>query len=280
MEKEIILLTEDSVPARVLANSIVMQKLNLKGIIIQKRTPGIPINKELYKGNLIKIILRKVIPEKFYRKLSHLKSHLKQPDQMKKIRKIEKKLKGQANDFLLKHIGQKANSTWPSQVEILTVSSINSEESYNFLIGAKPELLVVYGTSILKKRIIEIPKLGALNAHSAILPDYRGNFVEFWQVYNRDYDKVGITIHFIDVGVDTGDIVFQRKLNKTKTPNPYLLSALNKIEVINNYPTVIKSVLSGTAKRSKQGHSLLPSYRLSDITMKKKMELYTRQDYH
>ena len=198
---------------------------------------------------------------------------------IEEIYKIEKKLSEQANDFLSKHLGQKANSTWPSQVEILTVSTINSEESYNFIIGAKPELLVVWGTSILKKRIIEIPKLGVLNAHSAILPDYRGNFVEFWQVYNRDYDKAGITIHFVNIGVDTGDIVFQKKLNKTTTPNPYLLSALNKIEVLNNYPTVIKSVLSGTAKRRKQGNSSLPTYSLSEITMEKRLELYARQDY-
>jgi len=276
MKKEIILLTEDSVSARVLANSIIMQNLDLKGIIVQQKAPGIPINKEIYKGNLIKIVLREVRPKKFYRKLSHLKEHL----QVKKIRKIEKKLREQANDFLLKHLGQKANSTWPSQVEVLRVSSINAEESYNFLIGAKPELLVVYGTSILQNQIIEIPKFGVLNAHHAILPDYKGNFVEFWQVYNRDYDKVGITIHFIDAGVDTGDIIFQKKLNKITTPNPYLLSALNKIQILNNYPTVIKSVLNGTAKRRKQGNSLLPSYRLSDITMEKKWELYTRQDYN
>lgn len=275
MDKEVILLVEDSAPAKVLANAVVMQNLNLKGIIIQKGTPGAHINKDLYKANLIKIISRKVIPKQFYRKLTYLK----QPARIKKMHHIEEKLQKQATDFLLKYLGQKADSTWPPQVDALTTSTVNSEESYDFLIGAKPELLVVYGTSILKNRIIEIPKLGVLNAHHAILPDYKGNFVEFWQVYNRDYDSAGITIHFIDIGVDTGDIIFQKHNNKTTGPDPFLLRALNNIEVINNYPSVISSVLNGTAERRKQGNSPLPVYKLSDITMDKRAELYSRQDY-
>ena len=273
MEREIVLLTEDSVPARVLAHTIVMHNLNLRGIIIQNTIPGTLAKKALHKGSLFKVILRKVIPKTIYRKLWYLK----QPVQVRELRKIRRRLSDQANEVLLTRLGQKANCTWPTQLDILTVSSVNSEESYNYLTRAKPDLLAVWGTSILKRRIIEIPELGALNAHSAILPDYKGNFVEFWQAYNCDYDKAGITIHFIDPGVDTGDIVFQKKLNIGATSNPYLISALNKIEVINSYPTVIKSVLDGTAVRSKQGDSSLPVYRLSDITTEKELELYTRQ---
>ncbi len=275
MTNGIILLIEDSVPARVLAKSLAMRNLNLEGLIIQKRTPGMPISKEPHKSTLRNIASRSDILKTIYRNASYLK----QPARIKKMYHIDNKLREQASDYLLQYLGHEANSTWPSQVHVLTTSTVNSEESYNFLIGAKPELLVVYGSSILKSRIIEIPRLGVLNAHHAILPDYRGNFVEFWQVYNRDYDKVGITIHFIDPGVDTGDIVFQNKLKKTTTPNPYLLRTLNNIEVINNYPPVINSVLTGMAKRTKQGPSLLPTYRLSDITTGKKLELYARQDY-
>ncbi len=264
-----ILLIENSFTARVLAKSIVMQNLKLKGIIIQTETP---ISKEPYKGNLIKIISRKVFSKTVYKKLSYLKK----PSYYKEIYKIEKELKKQADVFLLKHLGRIENITWPSQIDRLTVPHINSENSYNFLIKAKPELLVVWGTSILKKNILEIPTLGVLNAHHAILPDYRGNFVEFWQVYNSDYDKAGITIHFANIGVDTGDIIFQKKLIKKIIPNPFLLRAMNTVEIINNYPHVIKSVLSGTAKRKKQGKSLIPTHRLSDITMEKKLELYTR----
>ncbi len=275
MEHKIILLTEDSVPARVLANAIVMHNLSLRGIIIQNRTPGLPVNRKLQTRSLKKILSKNALLKRIYRKLSYLK----QPAWIKKMHHIEKQLQKQASDFLSEYLGQEADSTWPTQVDALTTSTVNSEESYDFLLGAKPDLLVVYGTSILKNRVIEIPKLGVLNAHHSILPDYKGNFVEFWQVYNRDYNSAGITIHFINIGVDTGDIIFQKHHNKTMGPNPFLLRTMNNIEVIRNYPSVISSVLNGTAERRKQGNSPLPVYKLSDITVDKRAELYSRQDY-
>jgi len=60
------------------------------------------------------------------------------------------------------------------------------------------------GARIIKENIISIPKIGILNAHPGLLPKYRGVDVILWSIYNGD--DIGVTIHFIDKGVDTGTI--------------------------------------------------------------------------
>jgi methionyl-tRNA formyltransferase len=64
---------------------------------------------------------------------------------------------------------------------------------------------------ILPKSIFTIPPFGAINLHPAYLPEYRGKHPDIYAIMNGDAE-VGITLHFIDTGVDTGDIISQRKV--------------------------------------------------------------------
>jgi methionyl-tRNA formyltransferase len=88
----------------------------------------------------------------------------------------------------------------------LMVSSVNDRRVLDLLQEVEPELTVVMGTGIIGKRV-----LGAagtvLNLHGGHLPDYKGNHCFFFALYNGDFDHVGTSIHFVDPGVDTGDIV-------------------------------------------------------------------------
>lgn len=62
---------------------------------------------------------------------------------------------------------------------------------------------------IFKKEIINIPRLGCINIHNAPLPKYRGMLPNFWQLYHNEKES-GITVHRINTGIDTGDIIAQR----------------------------------------------------------------------
>jgi methionyl-tRNA formyltransferase len=134
----------------------------------------------------------------------------------------------------------------------------------------------VLGTSIIKPRIISIPKLGTINAHTSILPEYRGSRSEFWQCYNQNYDHAGVTLHFIEKGVDTGSILFQQKQDLKGTPDPNSMRAANTKAVLLNYVAVIQSVLDGSAHPQIQGACTTPTYRFRDITEEKRIKLYTR----
>ncbi|MFW3344166.1 methionyl-tRNA formyltransferase [Aliarcobacter butzleri] len=80
----------------------------------------------------------------------------------------------------------------------------------NWVKNINPDVIVVYSMSqLLKRNIFDIPKYGTINLHPALLPSYRGPFPDFWMYYNTE-KKGGVTVHYIDEGEDTGDIIYQQ----------------------------------------------------------------------
>ena len=70
-----------------------------------------------------------------------------------------------------------------------------------------PDAIIFTGGGIIRQQLLDLAPLGVLNAHSGILPEYRGMDVPEWAIFCRDFDKVGVTIHVMDRGVDTGPIL-------------------------------------------------------------------------
>lgn len=89
--------------------------------------------------------------------------------------------------------------------KVLTVSNFNSKESEAQLKALKPDLLVLGGARILREHILTVPTQGVVNAHPGLLPAYRGVDVIRWALLNGD--PVGVTVHFVNAGVDTGKII-------------------------------------------------------------------------
>ena len=71
--------------------------------------------------------------------------------------------------------------------------------------------VVAYG-KILPKEILEIPKLGCINVHASLLPKYRGAAPIQWAVINGD-KTTGITTMYMDVGMDTGDMILKEEVD-------------------------------------------------------------------
>lgn len=79
----------------------------------------------------------------------------------------------------------------------------------NWVKALEPELIVVvFMCQLLKANIFTIPSLGTINLHPSLLPKYRGPNPIFWTYYNMDMEG-GVTVHYIDEGEDTGDIIYQ-----------------------------------------------------------------------
>lgn len=83
--------------------------------------------------------------------------------------------------------------------------SINDESALNSLRDLNPDIIVSVGAPIIfKKEILQIPKLGALNVHNALIPKYRGHFGTFWEVYYNE--KRGyVVLHKMEEKVDLGE---------------------------------------------------------------------------
>ncbi|MEK6278970.1 MAG: formyl transferase [Acidobacteriota bacterium] len=90
---------------------------------------------------------------------------------------------------------------------VLTVDWINDPSVSELLRNVRPELTVIICTSILKKEVLEAAGELIINVHGGYLPYYRGNHCFFFALYNRTFDRIGSTLHFVDEGIDTGDII-------------------------------------------------------------------------
>ena len=75
-----------------------------------------------------------------------------------------------------------------------------------------PDLIcvVAYG-KILPKELLDIPKMGCINVHGSLLPKYRGAAPIQWAVINGE-QKTGITTMYMDIGMDTGDMILKKEV--------------------------------------------------------------------
>ena len=89
---------------------------------------------------------------------------------------------------------------------------VNSDAFYTVASTFAPDLILsVFYNQVLGRRILELPRLGPLNVHPSLLPEYRGAGVLLWALMDGA-SEVGVTIHFMEERVDAGDIVLQRAI--------------------------------------------------------------------
>lgn len=93
---------------------------------------------------------------------------------------------------------------------VATCSDQNSPRAVAQLKQWSPDLAIFTGGNILRDELLKVPRLGILNAHLALLPEIRGMSSPEWSLLCGV--PLGITIHFMDSGVDTGAILLRREL--------------------------------------------------------------------
>lgn len=102
------------------------------------------------------------------------------------------------------------------EIPWLKTSNINDQEVLSFIDKHAPDLVLLKGVSIISGEIIEAADGKIVNIHSGWLPDYRGVQCGTWPMVNNEFDKIGITFHFVDEGIDTGKIILREKLDRSK----------------------------------------------------------------
>jgi folate-dependent phosphoribosylglycinamide formyltransferase PurN len=96
-------------------------------------------------------------------------------------------------------------------IPTLEVDSFDSPHALDAIKRLQPDLFVFAGGAILRAPLLALPRLGPLNAHMGLLPFYRGMNVAEWACFHGDL--VGCSVHLIDPGIDTGDIICVRPVS-------------------------------------------------------------------
>lgn len=90
---------------------------------------------------------------------------------------------------------------------------INHKNSLAVIESYKPDLLIsIAGNQIFKRKLLDLPAKGTINLHTALLPKYRGLMPTFWVLKNNE-SETGVSVFFVDEGIDSGPIVVQKRVS-------------------------------------------------------------------
>ena len=98
-------------------------------------------------------------------------------------------------------------------IPITYCDDFHSESVLADMRSSEPALIAFTGGGIVRASLLEVASRGVLNCHMGILPEYRGMDCYVWAILNGDVDKVGLTVHFMDKGIDTGPIIAKKYLS-------------------------------------------------------------------
>lgn len=122
------------------------------------------------------------------------------------------------NLFVRRSFEEPASLLRAHNVPFSFAKSHNGQQAMAALAGS--DVLVLYGTNIIKEPVLTLPRIGVLNAHSSLLPKYRGSRAEFWMLYHGEPQYAGVTVHWVTPGLDDGDMFLQEPISATLSDTP------------------------------------------------------------
>lgn len=106
---------------------------------------------------------------------------------------------------------------------------INNPESLAIIKAYNPDLLVsIAGNQIFKKPLFSLAPQGCINLHTALLPKYRGLMPTFWVLRNGE-KETGVSVFFVDEGIDSGPIVVQKRVTIGNMTQQQLIEHTKKL---------------------------------------------------
>jgi methionyl-tRNA formyltransferase len=122
---------------------------------------------------------------------------------------------------------------------ITRVDSVNSEQTAVVLRKLNPDIVIVNGTRIIAEPILSCIRVPFVNMHTGITPLYRGVHGAYWALVEGKTTACGVTIHLVDLGIDTGKILRQAVITPTAQDN-FVTYPLLQLSV--GIPLLISSV--------------------------------------
>lgn len=168
------------------------------------------------------------------------------------------------------------------KIPFLKVNNPNDKDAVEFLRKQRPDIILSIGSYILQKPFLEIPSIGVFNVHMGILPEYRGIGVTEWPIIEGRLKDVGlgITLHFMERGVDTGQIIIKKRIPLNISNNIYNLESKYLVEMVNLMVSGVKMARDGdlvsTPQRKQDGRQYFALHKRMKIIVEKKLESMQR----
>ena len=174
-------------------------------------------------------------------------------------------------------LGSKA--TFPD-TDVLEIphGRINTPECCEWVSKRNPDVVVLYGTSLIKPPLLELYAGRMVNLHLGLSPYYRGSGTNFWPLVNREPECVGATIHLAVAKVNSGPVLAQVRPLAETTDRGHELGTKSLIAALDLLPEVLLSYHGGISRPAQQNLSLGKVYRLSDFTAQAVRDMWANFD--
>ncbi len=137
-------------------------------------------------------------------------------------------------------------------VPIFYIEDINSAETFDWLSSLHPDLIIeISWSQLIKKHVLELPRLGTVGMHISLLPKHRGHAPINWALINGEKDW-GLSMFYLTERADKGEIIGQEKFQlefRDTCATAYHKAGLASIKLLRKY---LPELENGTAPRIKQ----------------------------
>jgi len=125
-----------------------------------------------------------------------------------------------------------------------TFTNINDVQAIAEIKTLSPDVIILSGTRILSVKLLSQVQCPIINIHAGINPAYRGVHGGYWALVNQQPELFGSTIHIVDEGIDTGDVLAHAKTIPNKLDNFSTYPLLQMSAALRCLPSILKAVLS------------------------------------
>jgi folate-dependent phosphoribosylglycinamide formyltransferase PurN len=167
--------------------------------------------------------------------------------------------------FILRRSAERLSAIWEEHgldprpntgLSVREVSSVNTETCREALRELAPDVVVVYGTRIIKRETLRCVAAPFINYHAGVNPKYRGQNGAYWARSEGDPAHAGVTIHLVDEGVDTGDVLYQAATEFSDEDN---IATYQHRQMATALPLMIRAIEDALARRLAPRRVELPS---------------------
>jgi hypothetical protein len=134
----------------------------------------------------------------------------------------------------------------PDGIERIEVVSVNAPDTIARLQELRPKVVLVVGTRIISRKVLSAVQAPFINYHDGITPKYRGIHGGYWASAQNDLVNFGATVHLVDPGIDTGEVLYQVRLRPSGEDNYATFSNLQLAAALPLLVRAAEDAIGGT----------------------------------
>ena len=123
----------------------------------------------------------------------------------------------------LLQICEKSHTQSNPTVYTIEKGNLNSDKTLELIKQCSPDQIIIFGTSLLGTKFLDLYPDQILNLHVGLSQFYRGSSCNFWPIYDLKPQLLGATVHFVSKRIDGGNIVIQDTIDLDKRDSEFVL---------------------------------------------------------